>query len=70
MKCKYCHSEISICNKFHTVDCCKNCFDNGLTTKRSTKMAKKGGAKHKTLQYLITNFAVEIGYKEEVSRNA
>ncbi len=23
-------------------------------------MAKKGGAKHKTLQYLITNFAVEI----------
>ena len=28
-------------------------------------MAKKGGAKHKTLQYLITNFAVEIGFKAD-----
>lgn len=33
--------------------------------KRSKKMAKKGGAKHKTLQYLITNFAVEIGFKAD-----
>ena len=28
-------------------------------------MAIKGGAKHKNLQYLITNFAVEIGYKAD-----
>lgn len=28
-------------------------------------MAKKGGAKQKTLQYLITNFAVEIGCKAD-----
>ena len=26
-------SEVSMGNKFHTVDCCKNCFDNGLTYK-------------------------------------
>ena len=31
-------------------------------------MAKKGGAKQKTLQYLITSFAVEIGYKADKER--
>ena len=31
-------------------------------------MAKKGGAKQKTLNYLITNFAVEIGYKADKER--
>ena len=68
MKCKYCHSEISICNKFHTVDCCKSCFDNGLTYKKEKIMAIKNGAKHKTLRYLITDFSVEIGFKADKER--
>jgi len=29
MICKYCKSEASYRNKFHTVDCCKKCYDKG-----------------------------------------
>ena len=68
MVCKFCGSTISIFNKFHTVDCCKSCFDDGLTYKRRKNMAIKGGAKQKVLNYLITNFAVEIGYKADKTK--
>lgn len=36
-----------------------------MEKKKENKMAKKGGAKHKVLQNLITNFAVEIGFKAD-----
>ena len=31
-------------------------------------MAEKHKAKYKTLQYLITNFSIEIGYKADKKR--
>lgn len=34
-----------------------NLIDTNSLKRKELQMAKKGGAKHKTLQYLITNFA-------------
>ena len=42
-----------------------NLIDTNSLKRKELQMAKKGGAKHKTLQYLITNFAVEIGFKAD-----